>query len=386
MSSTEKLTEVLKEREKEQKADSNFAGTKKGYLGCKRCESTASPEEIAIFGLFVQNDKACDPQQISNLHYIAPIDQPCGPSEAQCVADEAAMLKVSPNECLDRGYQNRKKMYSEALLACGALQTALGVTNVEDIPPYSQQCPMYAFDHFKCRSSDKKCRYKPSGCTNCTGNPNDFDFVSTCDCSGVDESIIRACANSFEGCEDPEYVLDARTAANFTTRCAEEYSSYQNLDKWGTWGSLAAYALLLFLIVFLFLRGGRRAEADMGRYGTGGPITEATLRQQGLLRPGERLQYVTSGSASGLALVRSPITFGLMAFCLLAVSMVGYLIFAMAEERPPFASGEFKKNNFDTFNDEVGRTLGLGLVGLGIIPTVGLFIYRRSLLAKLKSH
>lgn len=187
-------------------------------------------------------------------------DAPCEASDPSCYTDENEYKRVSPGECLNPAYQQRKRMLSRYLKQCDRVQEA-SVYNINtegEIPLLSKQCPPQPLDYLrKCRRSDKKCSYIAQGCECDADGEN-------CDCSGADPRTVASCSNDIEGCckenedgtlscIDDEYRADLLNYMHAQKECSTVYEQWKVFQPWGWLIPLVSYVIGIGIIVYLLI-------------------------------------------------------------------------------------------------------------------------------------
>jgi hypothetical protein len=212
---------------------------------------------------------------LSQLKYLETNGVPCeGGEEAEyCVptSNDIAYTIEFPFECLDSGYQARKKAYSQGVRNC--LKITEKQQEVVSAQPdgktltYAQMCPPNPYAYFKkCSPGDNSCRYIASGCVDCDANGEN------CDCSAADPYQVLSCHNDLTDCKDKEYIKDYNMWMSFNDRCKANWDQWEALNPAATTYSAIFYAVLLIVIIVLFSVARRKTlNAD------GSPVEDRGL-------------------------------------------------------------------------------------------------------------
>jgi hypothetical protein len=185
--------------------------------------------------MYVAEGKSCDPARVNISRYLGDV-QTCidGDERAFCALTEASLLnEANENDCKNKDYQNRKRVFSQRWRAC---QEVLQYSNTTDSTPLSSLCPPSVFSYLKCDSRTRQCSYR----------------------SGLaDPDAIAACENKLTNCQDPEYLQDKAVWEKLNANCAEKWASKKQVDLWVPLGS----GLLMLLLVVLIGVTAWRSQA-----------------------------------------------------------------------------------------------------------------------------
>lgn len=231
---------------------------------CKRCENPSDK----WYGMFINSNADCNTANISSKAYAAvgsvmdesgtfSANNCVGDSTGNCYDDIDSLLEAYPHDCAEETYQNRKAVLSELVTICEDINTFSPVKSTTDQPrTLKQQCSVPVESFLDC-NSDTSCNYVPSGCV-CDTNDN-------CDCSGVDESIVKSCKNNFEGCSDEQYIEHMNVEYELSAKCQNNQVQRQMMERLGYAGM--GFAVFLFLTISLFAFTYLKDHSKGGRTG-----------------------------------------------------------------------------------------------------------------------
>jgi hypothetical protein len=248
------------------------------YEGCTRCTGSTDAEKALSnprknFGMFVQDGKSCA-SGLDPFTYLGTAASPCNPNDLNCVSTIADLLEKSPNDCMDEGYQTRKKRLSERMEACERLNDVTRVPQPSDGSPrrIDAMCPPEAFDFLtKCDESTKACSYIPKDCE-C---PSDVKDIGDCDCKNADRFVVASCKNDFASCclendkdglvcRDEDFKADYLSWKKADDICKELHAQDQMLNPLAPAVTGAVYGLCLIIIIYILIRSDtiRRTAGD----------------------------------------------------------------------------------------------------------------------------
>lgn len=201
--------------------------TSNAYPGCTYCAQT---------GLFAKEGMGCDPANFKFDKYGS-FTLVCPENDPDCIEDEAAYASVSPNECLDAAYHEKKRIYVEYRRACQAVEN----TTAKPGQPLRAQCPVDPYDYFDCDKDTGECNY-----------------VST----GNDPDVIKSCANSLDNCFDATYRVDKTKNDALAYACQKEYENWRKLNPSAWIATLVAYFLFIGLVIYLIMKNRDPSRAN----------------------------------------------------------------------------------------------------------------------------
>lgn len=219
----------------------SFSGTV-AYDGCKICTDPKS----ALYRTYVRNDQDCASAQINLYRYLGGEDGCGGGDEINyCAIGEKVLYEQNnASDCPDKNYQARKRVFSQTLRSCDrVLATTKRVCPADKAPALTcpaditlaSMCPADVFTYLKCDPVSHQCTYKST--------------------SGEDERV-KACANSFAVCKDPEYLADKLVWEAFNADCKAKWDRQNLNDTWLPRISFGVYAVLLIAIVYSLVGAG----------------------------------------------------------------------------------------------------------------------------------
>jgi hypothetical protein len=362
--------------------------SKGGYEGCKICPYVVG-DDGELWHTYVGKRDGCTPSDTDdcmhkcdatkiNLHsYVRNKDAPCGADDlAFCLEDEAALKRVSPNDCMSNAYQTRKMKFSKLLRACDALDEVAAVnskTNGGVRPPMDAQCPPGITDYLtKCRKSADgvACTYRAYGCKDCNEKGED------CDCSAASASAAASCTNSLEGCTDPDYLTDFNQWQQWNDICAANWKQNDDLNKWAFPVTMAVYALVVAVMIWSFIHSSKMA-VSVGLMRAGISEVPGGGGGGGLSMGG--------GSALKYSIAANPVlAWGTLLILGLAFLAAGppFGMLGLVYEMPPvYTEGKFADKNLDSFKakDHKARAITLtATTGLAFLVWLLLILKWRS--------
>ena len=200
------------------------------YEGCKICTDPKS----AIYKMYIRNDQDCNTAQINPTRYW-PGDRGCPPEASEiefCALSKDELYKNNnSSDCPDQGYQLKKGQFSERLRACNlVLETTNRVKPSDGSPiPLASMCPADVFTYLKCDRNSHQCTYTTTS---------------------KDQAVIDACKNSFENCQDPEYLQDKAVWTAYNEQCKAKWDSQNNWNFWMPLVSGVIMGLMLLAVVY----------------------------------------------------------------------------------------------------------------------------------------
>lgn len=287
------------------------------YPECKRCEDDPSNP---LWHSHVGKDKSCDPSQIDLFTYMGTVDQGCqgGAELGYCLDSKDALLRKSPNDCTDPGYQIRKKQLSQYLRACEQVKATSRIKS--DL--VSARCPPPMSAYFtKCSTDTYKCKYVAKGC--------ECDSAGKCDCSrAIDKEAVGACQNDFTNCLDPDYIMDVKFHSAVSAKCADvrEQESTANFVGPAVFGSIYVLMVLAMVYFAFYAFRTRSSEAQVAYQNT----------QIRLARVQDKEQLVPVGRYKMLLAL-------LVLLLFIFIPPTGLI--AVANRMPPLWDGDKTKNN-----------------------------------------
>jgi hypothetical protein len=221
---------------------------------CRRC----GPEETTdTIGLYVRYDKSCDLNNLDpTTYFLVPrtewASQPLTCAEASlgygaqygfpdeatfCYEDATAYLAANnENDCLDQAYQMRKAEFARTFRACsvGAQLYENAVPNIGDrVPRLDELCPAEPITYF-------------SECTD--------DFKKSCDYTAVSSSNELACKNSFDECQDSDYLKDKLLYDAVNKQCKRKGKLFDFTQSYGPIiGASVILAVPVVIIIVIFV-------------------------------------------------------------------------------------------------------------------------------------
>lgn len=219
------------------------------YDGCKIC----SDPESKLYKTYVRDDQDCATAQINLYRYRSTQKLPCptgGDNFKDCSFDDKQLYGTdNTSDCPEDNYQARKSVYSRALRACdNILKTTMATKPPDGSPiPMTSLCPVPITSFVKCDPVKRKCRY--------TSESGDAEKVA-------------ACTNSFDNCQDSEYLADKEVWAKLNENCAARWESQNNLNFWMLSVSIGVISLILIGIIYTVIRAGAFADRPQSQAGS----------------------------------------------------------------------------------------------------------------------
>jgi hypothetical protein len=145
------------------------------------------------------------------------------------------------SDCPDDNYQQRKADFSRRLRACNQILA----TTRTPIPADGRErtlksmCPVPITSFLECDPFSYICSYKSA-----SGNSD----------------AVAACANSFDGCRDSEYLADKEVWEKLNANCAARWERQKSRDFWMPAVSIGFMLLILVAMVFASVGAGAFAE------------------------------------------------------------------------------------------------------------------------------
>lgn len=307
------------------------------YPGCSRCVDDPSS---STWHTHVAEGKSCDPSTVNLYYYMGTNDQRCpgGAELGYCFDTKEALKAKSPNECLDAGYQIRKKQLSQYLRSCDAMKA----TSRSKSDVISESCPPPMFSYFtKCSKDTYKCNYIANGCVCDSTGKN-------CDCRAADKSAVGACQNDFTGCLDPDYIKDVKFHESINATC-EEFRQQETQTNYVVAVVFGSLYIIMILAMIYFAYFSFRTQTPETRQA----YTEQTRRIKAVQ---ENEQLMSKG--------RYKFLLGLL-LVLLFVFIPPTGLMAIGGRMAPLWTEQNMKNNkyFDGIEkiDQTGLTIGGGI-------------------------
>jgi hypothetical protein len=297
------------------------------YKGCSLCADSDSP----LWHTWVKEGATCEksPDVIKMLKYKRTASTPCeaGDELGYCVETDSDLTKIYPNDCLDDAYQARKKVFSKLLRACNQVESTTVIPKPADGEPprlLRAMCEPKVFDYMKCDAVTKKCSYSAP--------------------AGASQQTVAACANSFDGCEDEEYLADRKVWEAYNANCEARWQATQNRDFWIMAISAVVYGLILLGIV-----------------GTAFQITRQPAEAAGVAMP--------SMDTSAVEVASSPVRYNFVVPTLLVLVIVaGGLLIALSTGSFPFSAETIRK--WDSLDKSQASTWGYIILSVGVVAFV----------------
>jgi hypothetical protein len=303
------------------------------YKGCSLCSDPGSP----LWHSWVREGADCS-AKTDPLVYKRTDLSPCeaGDELGYCMDSDDALKARSPDDCLDNGYQERKRVFSKLLRACKRVEaTTVVPARTDGSPrPLRLMCEPKVFDYMKCNATTKECAYAPP--------------------SGAAAPVVAACANSFEGCEDPEYLADRKVWEALNANCKARWDAVASRNYWFVAVSAGVYAVLLLLLVGVVVNFWSQPAPD-----------PAVMALQAGVNP------------AAAAVAASPIWYGMVIpGVLVLLLVVGGLLVALGEGLWPWSEEQIAK--WDSLDQSTASTIGyVVLAGAGLaLLAYGVWYFR----------
>jgi len=246
------------------------------YEGCKICTDPKS----AIYKMWIRDDQDCNTAQINPTRYWLG-DYGCGPESSEiefCALSKDELYKNNnSSDCPDQGYQLKKGRFSEYLRACNlVLETSNVVKPSDGSPvPLASMCPADVFTYLKCDRNSHQCTYTTTS---------------------KDDAVKDACKNSFEHCQDPEYLQDKAVWTAYNEQCKAKWDSQNNWNLWMPLVSGVIMGLMLLVVVYSAVIGTGVTSSNQMTY-------KANATGNGAGSSGGKLCSLKKGWIVGIAIV-----------------------------------------------------------------------------------
>ncbi len=264
------------------------------YPGCKKCSS----------GLFAVNSGDCsDTDRLSFA--VGPDDTECADDEEDYCYTYQELQNEHSGECLDKGYQARKRPYSYSYRfgeELNDVKDALSLFLGDDAD--SPLCPPNPYTYLtKCNPSTGKCSYNAQS-----------------------EETEMSCKNDFTDCENPEYLTDLAIYDSLIDECNEIEAEYDRFHPWGWIVGVSVVSICAIMVIGLSIYSKMNPGKSDNSYETNNKFKNGTFYAISRSLPYLSLVLllvVTMAFTSVYAITES---FGKSAWVPLTFGVIGFII------------------------------------------------------------
>ena len=215
------------------------------YPGCKKCSS----------GLFASNSGDCD--DTDRLSFaIGPDDRECADDEEDYCYTYQQLQNEYSGECLDNGYQARKRSYSYSYRSGEELNDVKDTLSLFLDGDDSPLCPPNPYTYLtKCNASTGRCSY-----------------------NALSEETEMSCKNDFTDCKNNQYLADLANYESLIEQCDAIEAEYDRFHPWG-WvlgASIISVCAIMVIILSIYTKMNP-GEIDQKSYETNKKIANGSL-------------------------------------------------------------------------------------------------------------